>query len=102
MIKKSLENYFKRLCGFVFRVESANEFKSYWNSITYADVIVLFSHAGPDTFFNDLNLQNIRKLKKVNCKALIILGCNAGHYTHIWNNIAYEFISENFRYNSSK
>ena len=91
MIKKSLENYFKRLCGFVFRVESANEFKSYWNSITYADVIVLFSHAGPDTFFNDLNLQNIRKLKKVNCKALIILGCNAGHYTHIWNNIAYEF-----------
>lgn len=44
-----------------------------------------------DTFFNDLNLQNIRKLKKVNCKALIILGCNAGHYTHIWNNIAYEF-----------
>ena len=45
MIKKSLENYFKRLCGFVFRVESANEFKSYWNSITYADVIVLNSYA---------------------------------------------------------
>lgn len=91
MIKKSLENYFKRLCGFVFRVESANEFKSYWNSITYADVIVLNSHAGADVIFNDLYMKDIRKLKKINCKALIILGCNAGHYTHIWNNIAYEF-----------
>ena len=75
----------------MFRVESTNEFKSYWNSITYADVIVLNSHAGADVIFNDLYMKDIRKLKKINCKALIILGCNAGHYTHIWNNIAYEF-----------
>lgn len=91
IIKKSLGNYIKFLYGFVFRVESANEFKSYWNSITYADVIVLNSHAGADVIFNDLYMKDIRKLKKINCKALIILGCNAGHYTHIWNNIAYEF-----------
>lgn len=41
--------------------------------------------------FNNLYIQDVRKLRKVNCKALIILGCEAGHYKYIWENIAYEF-----------
>ena len=90
-IIKSLKTYFKKINQNICDADSPEEFASYWNKIQSSDVTILDSHANPDTIFNGLTIDKIRKLKKINCKALIILGCNAGHYSHIWNNVAYEF-----------
>ena len=90
-IIRSLRNYFKNINQYIYDVDSASEFRLYWNKIQSSDVIVFDSHAAPDGIFNNLYMNDINKLNKINCKALIILGCNAGHYSHIWNNVAYEF-----------
>ena len=87
----NLEKYFKCVYGRVYKVRCAEYFHDYWDEIGNADVIVLNTHSGPDGMFNNLYIQDVRKLRKINCEALIILGCNAGHYSYVWDNIACEF-----------
>lgn len=87
----NLKKYFKSVYGLVYDTNCEDYFHYYWDGIEYADVIVLNTHSYPEGMFNNLYIQDVRKLRKVNCKALIILGCNAGHYTYLWSNIAYEF-----------
>ena len=92
-IRDSLNRYFKnsRTCT-LLKMDYTKTFIKHWNSIKSADVIVINAHSWPIEIFEDLGRKKIReKLKKINCKALIILGCNAGHYNYIWNNVAYEF-----------
>ena len=87
----NLEKYFKCVYGRVYKIRCAEYFHNYWDGIGNADVIVLNTHSGPDGMFNNLYIQDVRKLRKINCEALIILGCNAGHYSYVWDNIACEF-----------
>ena len=91
LIMLNLKKYFKRAYGLVYDTNCEDYFHYYWDGIGYADVIVLNTHSYPEGMFNNLYIQDVRKLRKINCKALIILGCNAGHYTYLWSNIAYEF-----------
>lgn len=91
LIMLNLKKYFKSVYGLVYDTNCEDYFHYYWDGIEYADVIVLNTHSYPEGMFNNLYIQDVRKLRKVNCKALIILGCNAGHYTYLWSNIAYEF-----------
>lgn len=90
-IIKSLKRYFPKINQFICEANNPEEFSLHWNKIRKSDVTILDSHANPETIFNGLTIDKIRKLKKINCKALIILGCNAGHYSYLWDNIAYEF-----------
>lgn len=90
-IMKSLKTYFKNINQNICDADSPEEFALHWNKILKSDVTILDSHANPEKIFNGLTIDKIRKLKKINCKALIILGCNAGHYSYIRHNIAYEF-----------
>ena len=91
IIMMNLKKYFKSVYGRVYQTNCADYFHDYWDGIGYADVIVLNTHSSQEVMFNNLYIQDVRKLRKVNCKALIILGCEAGHYKYIWENIAYEF-----------
>lgn len=41
-----------------------------------------------------MGIQKLSQISELNfktIKCLILLGCNAGHYDYIWNNVAYEF-----------
>ena len=38
--------------------------------------------------------ETVKKLRKIKCKALIVLGCESGDYTKIWKNIAYRLSSK--------
>lgn len=91
IIMMNLKRYFKCVYGRVYQTNCVDYFHDYWDGIGYADVIVLNTHSSHEVMFNNLYIQDVRKLRKVNCKALIILGCEAGHYKYIWKNIAYEF-----------
>ncbi len=92
-IRDSLKRYFKNnLSSNLYKLNSAKKFIKKWNAIKSADVIVLNAHADQKQIFDDLTRNKIfNKLCILKCKALIILGCNAGHYNYIWNNVAYNF-----------
>ena len=92
-IRDSLKRYFKNnLSSNLYKLNTAKKFIKKWNAIKSADVIVLNAHADQKQIFDDLTRNKIfNKLCILKCKALIILGCNAGHYNYIWNNVAYNF-----------
>ena len=75
IIMLNLKKYFKSVYGRVYDTNCADYFHDYWDGIGYADVIVLNTHSSQEVMFNNLYIQDVRKLRKVNCKALIILGC---------------------------
>lgn len=75
--------------------DQESSFVRAWNNAADSgkeyEVCVVNCHANPTSMYNGLTTADIKKLKTVDCKCLILLGCNAGHYDYIWNNVAYEF-----------
>lgn len=88
-------NYYDDIGYTALYSDKATHFIQDWNydakSGKEFDVCVVNCHANPKTMYNGITASDIRKLEKLDCKCLILLGCNAGHYDLIWENIAYEF-----------
>ena len=72
------------------------DFKSKWNALPNSDVVVLLCHGDPVSLSNGvpshaMSTAFIRNLNPKKIKYLILLMCNAGHFSYIWENVAYEF-----------
>ena len=91
MIQDRFKSYFKSLSCSIFTLNKAKTFTDKWNSIKSADVIVISAHSDPTTIFDNLSVSKVRKLKRIDCKVLLITGCNSGHQSFRWSNLAYEF-----------
>jgi hypothetical protein len=74
----------------LFSFSDYSTFKSRWNSLTIQDIVVVNCHANP-TRMQNISIDEIRRLKYKNIQALILLGCNAGHYDYKYENVAFEF-----------
>jgi len=65
-------------------------FRKLWNKTACNyDVVVVNCHSSYN-YMQYLISPNIY-FKKIRAKALILLGCNAGHYNYIWSNVAKKF-----------
>ena len=97
-IRDTLNIYFLYIRTKVIEFKNEKQFIENWNRIKEADTIVINSHAsylGLGTAFKYIvDSGTVKKLKKIKCKALIVLGCEAGDYTKIWRNIAYNLSSK--------
>ena len=89
-IMNELAKAFPQYSCLIHSYNSSTKFSNKWNTLKNQDVVVILSH-GTYNSLDHLSSSNIQKLKKINCKLLIILGCNCGHYDYTNLNIAYEF-----------
>lgn len=96
---ENLEDYFEDrdldLKKTLTTSDKESTFVDRWNQAassgkTY-EVFVVNCHANPTQMYNGLTRSDVRNLKKLDCKCLILLGCNAGHYDYLWENLAFEF-----------
>ncbi len=79
-----------------------NEYESKWNAMSGYDIVVFNTHGSPIGLYNEveansikdsdvLTIDEIKKLKYKSLKLLLIIGCNAGHWNYIWENVAWAF-----------
>lgn len=80
--------------GNVFR----KNFKEWWNNnANNYNIITLFGHGNYNTIFVCANNDGItsnyvqENLNKTSTNLLILIACNAGHYSYRFNNVAYAF-----------
>ena len=89
-IRDELAKAFPRYSCLIHSYNSSAKFSNKWNKLKNQDVVVILAHGTYDSL-QYLSPSNIQKLKRINCKLLVILGCNCGHYDYTNLNIAYEF-----------
>ncbi len=69
-------------------------FKEKWNAVNQDSdakhYIVIDSHGGHDNI-TGVDTKDVKTLPVLTCEALVLLGCNCGHYDYMYSNIAYEF-----------
>ena len=98
-IDDDLENYFdsmyNKVISYTLYSDKESSFVRAWNRAALSDksynVCVINCHANPEEMYNGLTTDEVKKLERMDCECLILLGCNAGHYDYIWENLAYEF-----------
>lgn len=93
-------NYYDDIEHSTLYTDSKTSFIQNWNNAASSgkkyDVCVINCHATPNKLCNktetsNITINDIKKLKTLDCECLILLGCNAAHYDLIWQNVAFEF-----------
>ena len=94
-VKKNFEKKYSIFNVDLVQINNFSSFEKKWNAMSAQDVVVINCHASPTSMnkggMGITKLSQITNLNFKTIKCLILLGCNAGHYDYIWNNVAYEF-----------
>ncbi|MFT3951684.1 MAG: hypothetical protein QM689_07085 [Oscillospiraceae bacterium] len=93
-IVDDIENYFSSYdtCASMTTSDNSETFIKRWNEIEKTGkectLFVVNCHGNPTTMFNGITTTEIKSLKKIKCKCLLLLGCNCGHADYMWTNVA--------------
>ena len=86
-VKTLIGKHFKETTFYQKVGDEYKDFTAWWNGLgTKRDLAIINSHANPDILSTKdkilLSKEQIKFLKKKNIKLLVVLGCNAGHFSH--------------------
>lgn len=86
------------------KTSNFDEIESKWNNLGATGVVIIVTHGKPTKLINErpdstldqdsLTCAEIANLEYKSVSALIIMGCNAGHYDYAWSNVACRFSSK--------